>query len=173
VGQDNQTCTNTYDDLARLSGNNCGNVWAQTFSYDAFGNVSKSGSISWQPNYTNAANQYLGGWNGVSYDKNGNLLNDTFNTYTWDIFGDLASANAATVTYDALGRMVELNGGPNAPTAQFVRSPSGGAVVETAGQNLLQSILPLPGGGYTLSYGPSNITYYAHPDWLGSIRLTG
>jgi len=169
--QDNQTCTNTYNDLARLSGNNCGGAWAQTFSYDAFGNVSKSGSISWQPSYNNAANQYQSGWNGVSYDKNGDLLNDTFNTYTWDVYGDLASANAATITYDAFGRMVELNGGPNAPTAQFVRSPAGGAVVETAGQNLLQSILPLPGGGYTLSYGSSNITYYAHPDWLGSIRL--
>jgi YD repeat-containing protein len=102
--QDNQTCTDTYDDLARVSGNNCGSTWAQTFSFDAFGNVSKSGSISWQPTYNSPANNnpYLTGWNGASYDADGSLLNDTFNTYTWDAYGNLASANAATITYDAL-----------------------------------------------------------------------
>jgi hypothetical protein len=102
--KDNQTCTDTYDDLARVSGNNCGSTWAQTFSFDAFGNVSKSGSISWQPTYNSPANNnpYLTGWNGASYDADGSLLNDTFNTYTWDAYGNLASANAATITYDAL-----------------------------------------------------------------------
>jgi hypothetical protein len=85
---DNQTCTNTYDALARISSNSCtSSGWAQTFSYDAFGNISKSGSISWQPNYNNVADQYQSGWQGISgkvaYDASGNLLNDTFNTYTW------------------------------------------------------------------------------------------
>jgi hypothetical protein len=91
--QDNQTCTNTYDDLARVSGNNCGSTWAQTFSFDAFGNVSKSGSISWACAgcYTSSTNQYDSTLSSqVSYDANGNLLNDTFNTYTWDAYGNLA-----------------------------------------------------------------------------------
>jgi len=105
------------------------------------------------------------------YDGNGNLLNDTFNTYAWDVYGDMASVNGATATYDAFGRMVELQGGPNGSTTQFVRSPAGGAVAETVGQNLLQALLPLPGGGYTMSYNSSNVTYYAHADWLGSTRL--
>jgi YD repeat-containing protein len=86
--QDNQTCNYSYDDLNRSSGANCGSIWAQTFSYDAFGNISKSGNSSWLPTYSNSANnQYMANWNGVQYDASGNLLNDTFNTYTWNAYG--------------------------------------------------------------------------------------
>jgi RHS repeat-associated protein len=167
--QNNQSCTNTYDDLARLSGNNCGGAWAQTFSYDAFGNVTKSGSISWQPNYNNATNQYQSGWKGVSYDANGDLLNDTFNTYTWDPFGNLASANGATIVYDAFGRMVENHSG----AYQFVHAPNGGKqpLAEMQGQSLLSALLPLPGGA-VVAYGSSGLSQYMHADWLGSARLS-
>src|SRR5437667_10389790 len=58
-----QTCnygTSTvpgYDDLGRLLNVNCGSLWAQTFSYDAFGNLTKSGSLTWNPWY-NSKNPY-------------------------------------------------------------------------------------------------------------------
>jgi len=42
--KDTQTCTYGYDGLARLSSAGCGTVWSQSFSYDAFGNITKSGS---------------------------------------------------------------------------------------------------------------------------------
>jgi RHS repeat-associated protein len=147
----------------------CGGVWAQTFSYDAFGNVSKSGSISWQPNYTHPSNQYQSGWNGASYDNNGDLLNDTFNTYTWDVDGDLASANGAGITYDAFGRMVENHSG----TYQFVYAPNGGKqpLAEMQGQSLLGTFLPLPGGAIA-AYNSSGLLQYMHADWLGSARLS-
>jgi hypothetical protein len=68
-----QTCTNTFDDLARISTNTCSpSAFSQSFSYDPFGNISKSGSASWLPNYNNSQNQYLQGWNGVAYDPGGN-----------------------------------------------------------------------------------------------------
>jgi RHS repeat-associated protein len=166
--QNNQTCTNTYDDLARISGNSCGSTWAQTFSYDPFGNISKSGSISWQPTYsTSSNNQYLSGWNGVSYDADGNLLNDTFNTYTWNVSGLLASVNTAAVTYDALGRMVENQSG----AYEYIYSPFGGPILASVvGQNPGSAIIPLPGGAVAV-YNGLTLAQYNHADWLGSARL--
>ncbi len=167
--QDNQTCANTYDDLARISGNTCTpSVWAQTFSYDPFGNISKSGSISWQPSYSTASNnQYQSGWNGASYDSDGNLLNDTFNTYTWDAYGNLASANGATIVYDAFGRMVENGNGGN----EFAYAPGGTYLLGSMqGQVLLGAFIPLPGGAIAL-YNTGGLAQYNHADWLGSARL--
>jgi RHS repeat-associated protein len=164
--QDNQTCNNTYDDLARISGNNCGSVWAQTFSYDAFGNVTKSGSISWQPGYNASTNQYTLG--GTSYDANGDLKTDTFNTYTWDVYGDLASVNGETLTYDAFGRTVENHSGAN----QFLYSPTGQAepLAEMQGQVPEFVYVQVPGGAFAV-YNSSGLLQYNHPDWLGSARL--
>ena len=149
-------------------------MWAQTFSYDAFGNLSKSGSISWLPTYNSPANdnmttnnQYKSGWNGVSYDANGNLLNDTFNTYTWDAYGDLASANGVSLTYDALDRMVENANG----ASQFLYAPNGQhQLANMVGQQLASAFVPLPGGAVAVYYS-SGLVQYNHADWLGSARL--
>jgi RHS repeat-associated protein len=171
----NQTCNYGYDDLARVNSANCGSKWAQTFSYDPFGNVSKSGSSSWLPIYNSPANdsvtannQYKSGWNGVSYDQTGNLLNDTFNTYTWDAYGSPISINGSAVIYDAFGRMVEnLNGG-----IEFVYSPVGGKpLAGMSGQSAGNVYLPLPGGAYAIYNGAGTLYQYNHPDWLGSARL--
>ncbi len=119
------------------------------------------------PNYNNAANQYQSGWDNVSYDASGNLLNDTFNAYTWDGYNQLASANGEAITNDALGRMVENHSGAN----QFVYSPMGGSVLASMnGQSLGTAIIPLPGGA-TAVYNASGLIQYNHPDWLGSARL--
>src|SRR5581483_4400615 len=40
----NQTCNYGYDDLSRLSSANCGTAANQSFTYDAFGNIQKTGS---------------------------------------------------------------------------------------------------------------------------------
>ena len=41
-----ENCTYSHDDLSRVASVNCnsGSTWAQTFGYDAFGNVTKSGT---------------------------------------------------------------------------------------------------------------------------------
>jgi RHS repeat-associated protein len=170
----NQTCNYGYDDLARVNSANCGSSWAQTFSYDPFGNVSKSGSSSWLPIYNSPANdnvtannQYKSGWNGVSYDQTGNLLNDTFNTYTWDVYGSLLSVNGTSIIYDAFGRMVENKNG----SYQYVYSPIGGQPLAVmSGQTTAFVYLPLPGGAFAM-YNGAGLFQYNHPDWLGSARL--
>jgi YD repeat-containing protein len=107
-----------YDDLGRLLSANCGTPWSQSFSYDQFGNISKTGSITWAClTCYNSNNQYTTAISSsISYDANGDLLNDTFHTYSWDSFVKLLTIDATTcgsngtcLTYDALGRMVETN----------------------------------------------------------------
>lgn len=48
---DAQSCSYAHDDLTRLASVSCGSAWSQTFSYDAFGNLSKSGTMSFLPIY--------------------------------------------------------------------------------------------------------------------------
>src|SRR5439155_22406844 len=54
---DNKTCNYTYNDVAMLASIKCGTGnWGQTFTYDAFGNITKavpSGytGLAWQPGY--------------------------------------------------------------------------------------------------------------------------
>ena len=108
-----QTCNYTHDDLARVANVNCGmGKWIQAFSYDAFGNISKTGSGtggSFLPTYTSSTNHYATLPSGTpAYDANGNLTNDSFHTYTWDSDANLATlGSSTTLTSDALDRRVE------------------------------------------------------------------
>ena len=105
-----QTCTFSYDDVARLLTDNCGSsLWNQTYSYDQYDNLTKTGNpgTTWNPGYT--ANNHV---TGASYDGGGNVTYDFSNTYTWDGYGKMSSAQSGTsqavcgtsgtcVTYDA------------------------------------------------------------------------
>jgi RHS repeat-associated protein len=168
---DAQTCnygtstTPGYDDVGRLVSVNCGSAWSQSFTYDAFGNIAKSGSISWMPGYNQANNQYL--LSGTSYDAKGELLADTFHTYTWDVDGRPTTIDAISVTYDALGRMVEEN--KSGTYTQFVYAV-GQKLAIMNGQTLSKAFVPLP-GGTQVKYDAGGISTYRVPDWLGSLRI--
>jgi len=164
---DNQTCTYSYDDLGRITSANCGTPWSQTFSYDPFGNLTKSGSISWQPGYDQTTNRYM--LSGTSYDADGNLTNDSFHSYSWDANGRPASLGGKMMTYDALGRMVEKLDGST--YTQFAYSPSGTLFARMSGQSATSVRVPLPGSSAV--YGSGNtFNHYEHLDWLGNSRLS-
>lgn len=181
-----QTCTYGHDDLTRITSANCGSVWAQTFGLDPFGNLSKSGTASFQPTYTGASgtntnptNQYYnlpGGQSGVSnyYDSNGNLTSDKVNgtghTYTWDADGNMLSTDGSTVTmiYDALDRMIEQTRGSS--HTEIAYGPYGLKLALMNGQTLVNAFVKLPGGSRAV-YGASGLAYYRHSDHLGSSRL--
>jgi RHS repeat-associated protein len=163
-------CDYTYDDLARLSAASCGSVWAQTFSYDAFGNIGKSGSQSFMPTYSAATNQMtsIGSFT-PSYDSNGNLRGDgPYNTYSWDGEGNLAALNGNAETYDALNRRVEQYNGT--AYTEIVYGPAGNKLALMNGQTATKVFAPLSGGA-TAVYNSSGLQYYRHPDWLGSSRV--
>ena len=95
----NQTCTYTHDELARISKVDCGSgFWGQTFAYnDAFGNIAKTQILgrqggSFTPGYTPTTNQFA--CTGCTYDSNGNLTQDGplpgAHTYAWNPEGNLS-----------------------------------------------------------------------------------
>jgi RHS repeat-associated protein len=171
-----QNCTYYYDDLGRLATipagpavkclNGAQTIWQQDISYgnNQFGNITKQGTSSWMPSYQ-SNNQYVTG-GGISYDADGNLLTDTFNSYTWDTYGNPASVNSQALVFDAFSRMVE-----NTTAAkQYVYAPVGSQVFAVmSGATMQQALFPLPMGGMAI-YKASGLTY-AHADWLGSGRL--
>ncbi len=168
-----QTCTYAHDDLSRIASTSCGSTWSQTFAFDAFSNVTKSGSMNWAcPTcYDASSNHYNHTLSPlVSYDNNGNLTNDTFHTYTWDAEGHPVTLDSQQFTYDALGRVVELKN-PGPAYVQVVYGVTGGRLALMVGQNLARAYVPLPGGA-TAYYTGTGLAYYRHSDWVGSSRLT-
>ena len=151
----------TYDDIARLTTDNCGSVWSQTFSYDQYDNLTKSGSMSWNPGY-NTKNQYSS--IGATYDASGFLTDDGTNHFSSDIYGKLTSINSGTpLIYDALGRVVE-EGGKLLVTAQRFKG------LDEQSDNYLLPEAPAPGAGNVLRDGATS--YYMASDYLGSLRTS-
>jgi RHS repeat-associated protein len=146
-------------------------TWQQTFSYDPFGNTSKSGSSAFAATYSTATNQFTVNGVTVTYDRNGNLLTDNLsNTYTWDPnWGNPASINGTNLIYDALGRMVEQQTGSS--YTQMLYSQAGKTALMN-GQSLQKAFVYLPGGGTAIYNSSGVLSYYRHSDWLGSSRLT-
>ncbi len=165
----NQTCNYTHDDLSRIATANCGSAWSQTFSYDAFGNINKSGSSNFQASYNPATNQMteIGG-SAPSYDANGNVANDFLHTYSWDINGRPTTVDTISVTYDALGRIAEEASG--SAYTQFVYAPNGAKLALMNGTSLVKAFVGLPAGAAAV-YNSSGLAYYRHADWLGSSRF--
>jgi RHS repeat-associated protein len=166
-----QTCNYLYDDLARLNSENCGSAWNQTFSYDPFGNISKSGSQSFGPTYNSATNQYTAiGPVTPTYDANGNLTYDGFHHYGWDAEGKMQKLDTVnTWAFDALGRWAEasFNGTP----VQAIYDPLGvELVLATSGRTLADARVPLVGGAMA-KYANTALSSYWHPDWLGTSRM--
>jgi RHS repeat-associated protein len=167
-----ETCTYSHDDLGRISSANCsGNKWGQNFSYDPFGNITKSATVgtTFLPTYDLATNRFstMPGCT-PTYDLDGNLLNDCSHIYTWQADGRVAATDTVSLTYDALGRVVEQKRGSS--YTEIVYTPGGGKLALMNGQTLQQAFYALPGGG-TAVYNSSGLAYYRHSDWLGSSRL--
>jgi len=178
----NGTCTFGYDDMVRVSSANCVPTsgpayWSQVFSFDPFGNITKTGSSSWTPTYqTTPNNNRYNTIPGVSgnnpYDSNGNLLRDGSYSYDWNAFGKTSaiSGNSGTisVTYDALGRQVEQNNGGT--YTQIVYDAVGAKIATMNGQTLAKGFVKLPTGA-TAVYQSTGLAWYRHSDNIGSSRL--
>jgi len=171
-----------YDDLGRLLSANCGSAWGQTFSYDQYGNITKNGSISWAcPACYNTNNRYNTTLSSlISYDADGNLLNDTFNQYTWDVYGHPSTIGPPTgtitcgssgtcLTYDADGHMVEKN--VAGVYTEILYSPVGKTAIMN-GQTTSSAYFPLPAGATVYETGSTGGNrYFWHKDWEGSVRF--
>jgi len=165
-----QTCSYSADDLQRVASVDCqntsgANVEQQTFSADAFGNVSKTGNpgVTWAATYNYATNQINNGLE--TYDTNGDVTSSGF---TWNAWGEPITVSGVSASYDALGRTAETGSGGT--YTDFIYLPSGEKLALLHETTLDKAVLPLPGGG-TAVYNASGLNYIRHKDWLGSSRL--
>jgi len=159
--------------MVRITSANCGSGWLQTFSFDPVGNITKNGSMQFQPVYNMSRNRISTvGSTTAQYDNNGNVLNDGVNTYAWDADGNSITVDAVGATFDALDRMVEQN--RSSVYTEIVYAPTGvklAVMSGTTGQTLQNAFINLPGQA-TAVYTSSGLDHYRHADWLGSARLT-
>jgi RHS repeat-associated protein len=172
---DTQNCAFAHDDLTRIATVNCGTIWGQNFTYDAFGNITKtvlsgSSGTSFQPTYATPSTNRIASLPSFTptYDPNGNLTKDPQHQYGWDSEGRPVTIDSVSLTYDALDRMVEQNSA--GIYTQIVYDPMGDKFGLMNGQTLKKAFAPLPDGGIA-AYTSSGLEYYRHPDWLGSSRL--
>lgn len=107
----------SYDNDSRVTGisynfgaNLLGNL---TYAYDSLGrrtevggSFARTGMPSAIASATYDAANELANWNGmaISYDLNGNMLNDGSNTFSWNARNQVASLNGVALQYDAFGR---------------------------------------------------------------------
>ena len=190
---DTQTCTYTHDDLGRTASANCGTtIFNQNFTYDPFGNITKtvpggSTGTAFQPsydytNYTNRMSSTPFSYTSTSDPnaKTGNLTVDNSHGYGWDTANrlttiDSGQTSGVCVTYDAMDRVVEQDTGSACATnptttTEIVYSPSGAKLALMNGSNLTKAFVGLPGGAQAV-YNSSGLLFYRHADWLGSSRL--
>ena len=117
-----QTCNYTHDDLSRITSTNCGSAWNQTFWFDSFGNITKTGSSAFNPTYYTSSNQIatLPGAPAPTYDAFGRMVK-------------LNNSGAYTETLYGLGgeKLALLNG--TTLTKAFVALPAGTAVYAVSG----------------------------------------
>jgi len=172
-----QNCSYAADDLARISQVNCGTIWGQNFTYDPLGNITKTkiagtGATSFTPTYQSSPSitNRVSSVGGVSanYDANGNSLNDTFRSTTWDAASNPITIGTVSLAYDAFDRMVEPS--VNGTYSEVVYNPLGVKLALMSSTSLTKAFVPLTGGA-TAVYNSSGLAYYRHTDHLGSSRL--
>jgi RHS repeat-associated protein len=128
VKDSSRTQTFTYDILNRLASAQDNAHWANTYSYDAWGNLwqkTPGAPAGENMNQTPDAVNHLSSY---SYDAAGNMQTDGINgwTYVYDAENRITTAGGTTYTYDADGRRVKKSSGTN-----YWYGPSGAIMAET------------------------------------------
>lgn len=87
-----------YDYLNRLtSASSSDSSWSQSFSIDPWGNLKQSGTSAFVPNF--GTDNRMAPNQGYIYDSDGNLLNDTFHTYTYDAEERMTTVDSTVGVY--------------------------------------------------------------------------
>jgi RHS repeat-associated protein len=142
---------------------------AFTYTYDRFGNrwtQTVTAGEGPQPQYTfsNSNNNRIDGY---SYDAAGNILNDSFHSYTYDAENRIITVDGGMIyTYDAEGRRVNKTGGAS---LDYLFDPAGRQIVEVAG-GVWDRAEVYVGGRHLATYN-GGTTYFHNADWIGTERV--
>jgi RHS repeat-associated protein len=152
---------------------------SETFEVNpALGSAQNTPTVTAQDGSNNfKSNNYSLLFNGaanktLTYDLNGNLINDGINTYVWDAENRLTqinypgSGNNTVFSYDGFGNRVEIvetTGGSVSSTKQFIVAQGGVCEERDASGNILNQFFKF---GQTIG----GSSYFFNYDRLGSIR---
>jgi RHS repeat-associated protein len=164
-----QTCSYTHDSLGQLASVNCGaSVWQQNFTYDVFGNISKSvpsggTGRSWNPGYL-PNNQVIGS----SYDSNGNMLGNALQTFGYNVYDEMVTASTGIpvnqIHRTPFGEESENNS--NASWLEFLRTGVGTLLYHQS-SGLAEARIDLP-GGVIADYSNGSLNFL-HSDFRGNV----
>jgi RHS repeat-associated protein len=127
VKDSTRTQTFTYDPLNRLLSAGDNGHWANSYTYDAWGNLTNKtpgAPAGENMNQPADANNHL---SGLTYDAAGNVKNDGLGgAFVFDGENRITTAGSVTYTYDADGRRIQKSSGTN-----YWYGPSGSVLAET------------------------------------------
>jgi RHS repeat-associated protein len=153
-----------------------GNRWSQTASGTGGGSATQpqlsfngNNQIAGAPSLCTVANIYC-------YDKDGNLLNDGLNQYTYDAEGRISSINGGVgYVYDAEGNRVAKTNSSGVVTSVYILTAGNQQVTELDSGTWAHSNIYAPGGRLLATYdapGQASPGYhYNLTDWLGTKRM--
>lgn len=176
--------TYSYDDFNRLvSGSAAAGPDAGlnlSWSYDRYGNrwsqtaTGTGSSTVVQPQLSFGGNNRIAGW---TYDADGNLINDSRNTYSYDAEGRITGLNGVPAyLYDAEGRRVAKLAFGGAVAETYLLDLAGNQVTELNASGGWSRSNVFAGGRllatYEGPYGTVSAGYHFYlTDWLGTKRM--
>lgn len=173
------TWTYTYDDFNRLASTSAtGSDWgtvSDTYKYDRFGNrwqqnVGGTGN----PSYVFDSNNHISG-SGFTYDAAGNVINDGFNSYTYDPEGRMLTVNSgstviATSAYDASGRRIQKTVGSNTTYLAYDLMGHDWFAYGSSGNAANLEVYQPNNGRHLVTYS-DNFTFFDFQDQVDSERV--
>ena len=168
----NRTQNFTYDNLNRISqGYTSGTNWGETFTIDAWGNLTNRGPVTGKTNYEalNAAPATsLNQLPGLGYDAAGNVTSNGSAAYTYNATGLLKTAGGATYTYDGDEQRIQKA----APAVTlYWYGATGNVLDETNGSGTLISEYIYFDGKRVARRDADNSVKYYFADSLGSASV--
>jgi RHS repeat-associated protein len=170
----NRTQNFTYDSLNRIKqANTTGANWGETYTVDAWGNLTGRGAVSGKTNYEplNAAVDTNNRVIGLGYDIAGNLTSNGSATFTYDDENRLVHTGGYTYTYDASGQRITKMVQPVTPGTFYLRGAGGQTLAETDASGLLLNEYIFFNGQRVARQDANGVVHYYFPDHLGSASL--
>jgi RHS repeat-associated protein len=171
-----ETESYSYDGLDRLTSASC-TSWSHTYSYDKVGNRTSKDSVTYTINTVNEVTSLSDGTS-FAYDANGNRIQKTKGTDTWDYTYDYAnrlteveknSTTEGEYIYDGNGKRIQVT--ENSETTMYIYSGATVLYEENSTGSATYIYGPVGRIAKRTTISQETNTFYYHTDHGGSTRL--